>query len=502
MTMTSSNTASGPWVNNLNSGNDTMTMGATIVLVDPVASGLLDGNEVTEDTDAIAAMTNPSYVAGAAADGVTQVIVEVTGVQPGDTIQLTLQNELGQQDSEANDGGLFPLGGDPDNASSTLTITAQNTMAIAVWRAPANYDRNTQGVSSYLQDDTSVQRSLTLQAQDTSTEGSPNTVNQTTWVMRPPVVEIHGLWANADDWSNMNFQLGGQFPLWAQAGLVQTVDYSAPVPVTATSPAYSSSPSSVMGSALGFSYNAPIALSQTMSFIANYALLYNIAAVQADVIGHSMGGDIARTMVGISFFQNNNNYGNGYVHKLITIGTPHQGSPLAIALLPSTGGDYNSCVRNQLAGKNMISLQTATINGATVSGAVGDLTTGVSGTQPFPIAYIGATTSGANLSGLDCTFCVAQALRLRCPLDTLALLLNSTTWNQVFNNAGNDGIVPLTSQLNGKSSTLVHLGVIHSPGLKGLDFDPPTELDLGSGIPGDLINLLNEAINGPDFFTN
>jgi hypothetical protein len=48
----------------------------------------------------------------------------------------------------------------------------------------------------------------------------------------------------------------------------------------------------------------------------------------------------------------------------------------------------------------------------------------------------------------------------------------------------------------------INAGVIHSSGLKDLDFNPPTELDPGSGIPGDLINLLNEAINGSDFFTN
>jgi hypothetical protein len=81
-------------------------------------------------------------------------------------------------------------------------------------------------------------------------------------------------------------------------------------------------------------------------------------------------------------------------------------------------------------------------------------------------------------------------------------LLHRTKWNQVFGGLENDGIVTLASQLNGKSSTLVHSGVVHSPGLTALDFNPPTELDTGSGIPGDLINLLNEDIGGPDFFTN
>lgn len=272
-----------------------------IKLIDPVASGLIDGNAVTQNVDAIAGAPNPIYVSGAAADGVTQVIVEVTQVQPGDTVQLTLVNENGQQDSTTYDGGLIPLGGDPASASSTLTFQAQNTnppTAIAIWVAPTNYARGDQDAAT-------LQRTLTIQAQDTNpnanTSGPSLTGSQDIIAVRPPVVEIHGIWANADAWSNMNFQLGGQFPLWAQAGLVQTVDYSAPVPVTGTSPAYSPSPSYVMGSALGFSYNAPIVLTQLMTSIADYALLYNVAAVQADVIGHSMGGDIARTMAGVSF---------------------------------------------------------------------------------------------------------------------------------------------------------------------------------------------------------
>jgi hypothetical protein len=57
--------------------------------------------------------------------------------------------------------------------------------------------------------------------------------------------------------------------------------------------------------------------------------------VQADVVAHSMGGDIARTMAGLSNFTSQSNYGLGPIHKLITIGTPHLGTPLATDLIDS-----------------------------------------------------------------------------------------------------------------------------------------------------------------------
>jgi hypothetical protein len=35
--------------------------------------------------------------------------------------------------------------------------------------------------------------------------------------------------------------------------------------------------------------------------------------------------------------------------------------------------------------------------------------------------------------------------------------------------------------------------------MEGLNFNGPTELDVSSDVPGAVINLLNEPINGPDF---
>jgi len=52
------------------------------------------------------------------------------------------------------------------------------------------------------------------------------------------------------------------------------------------------------------------------------------------------------------------------------------------------------------------------------------------------------------------------------------------------------------SQLNNSSSTLIFSG------FEALNFSPPSEVYTSSGIPDEVINLLNEAVNGPDFFSS
>ena len=59
----------------------------------------------------------------------------------------------------------------------------------------------------------------------------------------------------------------------------------------------------------------------------------SVAAIQFDVVAHSMGGDIVRTMPLIKSYLRRKSFGQGIVHKLITIDTPHLGSPVATRLV-------------------------------------------------------------------------------------------------------------------------------------------------------------------------
>ncbi len=224
----------------------------------------------------------------------------------------------------------------------------------------------------------------------------------------------------------------------------------------------------------------------------------------------------ATTATGEPLFATQNNYGLGPIHKLITIGTPHYGSPLAVDLLPSSGlGDPNSCVRDLLAAAHNPSFQTVTLaTGVVANGGVGDLAAApanLPATEPFPMAYLAGTTNSASLRNVDSIGSTSFWIRLACVGfggSGLAYDLTPTLWNNVFGEA-NDGVVPLSSQLNATGSVLTSIpggvsantfqGAIHSPGFEALDFSPPTEVSTASGVPDAVVNLLNEATNGPDF---
>lgn len=58
----------------------------------------------------------------------------------------------------------------------------------------------------------------------------------------------------------------------------------------------------------------------------------NLAATQADVVGHSMGGLLARVYASESYhpqYRRAENYGRGDIRRLVTLNTPHFGSELA-----------------------------------------------------------------------------------------------------------------------------------------------------------------------------
>ena len=54
-----------------------------------------------------------------------------------------------------------------------------------------------------------------------------------------------------------------------------------------------------------------------------------IAATRVDAFGHSMGGLLLRKHVTSAFYPSDASLGAGQLHKLVTVDTPHGGSPLA-----------------------------------------------------------------------------------------------------------------------------------------------------------------------------
>jgi pimeloyl-ACP methyl ester carboxylesterase len=468
-------------------------MGSNPVLIDPVVAKLLQGPAVTTNVNAIAAATT-GFVQGAAADGTTQVVLRIPATGVGQPYTITVINDQGQHSTSVpNDGGVMALGASLNTLASSITVNAASTRqgaeAFVIYRGPVNFARDSA-------DDGLTTRSVTLNS--ASSSGSTNTP---VTVARPPVVLVHGLWGDATSFDNFT-------PLITDANFsINYAVYNNPITgITNTVPTFSSSiDSTIEANSLGFAYNAPGVLTQINNFIAAYRTSANVAAVRADVVTHSMGGDIARTSFLLKNFLANNTFGAGPINKLITVATPHLGTPVAADMLSNS----NTCVRNTLAGYGDIALQSVTFSGKTAHGAVFDLEgdgfggglstalKNLKATQPFPTAYIAGIATSANLNGLSCFFCNAEALRLLCAGNPLATDLTAKNWPGIFGQ-DNDTIVPLDSALNNLTG-LQYSGVIHTAGLETLDFNGPSVLDAASNISSEVITLLNEQPTGIDF---
>ena len=469
--------------------------GVNYNLIDPVVAGLVSGTSVTTNVNSIAAATT-GVVKGAAADGTTQVILRIPATSLGQSFTVTVLDAGSPSTSVPNDGGLFVLGGSPSSAASSLVVTAVAITggyeAFAIYLAPVNFARSSS-------DNTLTTRSVTLQV-----ASPPTTVLGTAsvTVARPPVVLVHGLWGSASSFSNFT-------PLTTDT--IFDINYAtydnAITGITSTTPTVSKT-SGIEANSLGFAYNAPSVLAQINNFIANYRTSANVASVKADIVAHSMGGDVSRTMFLLSNFLTNTTfptYGAGPINKLITIATPHLGTPVAADLLASN----NTCVRNILNSDGDYAISSITFSGQTVDGAVADLEGNGFGsslspalsnfkqTQPFKTAYIAGIATSTNLNGLSCIFCTAEVVRITCSSNPLAKDLTATKWTTIYGQ-NNDTIVPLDSALNNLTGQQFS-GVIHTAALETLDFDGPSVLDAASSISSEVINLLNEEPTGSDF---
>ena len=485
-------------------------MPTSATIVDPIpnqsctGSCLLSGAAVTTDTSLLA--TQGTVVQNVAADGTTQVVVRI----PTGTVGQELTISLTPNVSTSEDGAIASLGN--SFGLGPITVTAVSTpsgpMAFAIYRAPSDFSRG--GA-----DDQASQRTVSLHITPSGNGGSTSTTTIT--ILRAPVILIHGLWDSASTaWPN--FTTLTSDPRF----VISEVDYNAPLTgITSSTPTYTTTQlAKATQSALGFGYNAPGVLQQIRQFIDDFKTSQNAAAVQADIVAHSMGGTIVRTLRLTPSFASSDTFQKGSVHKLITIGTPHLGTPLATQLVAAN----NSCVAGMLADNGHLALSSVTLASGTVTGGVGDLEGDGKGAGlsialgslqtsfviPFPTALVVGVMASSNLTGIDCIFgihwgvCAAEGIRKSCKTNPLAINLTSTNWPTMLGGqsaSDSDAVVPKTSQLNNTSLTSVALqvsGVVHSTGMEQLNFNPPAELDSAS-IATEVIALLNESLTGVDY---
>lgn len=282
--------------------------------------------------------------AAIATDGLSQALIKIW--VPG---RGQVHIALAGGGSRDTDGYLTdPAGGSPGDAISVSALAyGTSYLAVAAYHAPATFPATQQ-------DATSLDRKISLVIDYAPESGAPRgPCDLPITLVRPPVLLVHGWLSNPTSaWRSL---LGRFFP--------DGVNMSA-CPVHKPTDATSSPPTPWFICTADyedfndekFAYGAAAVakrLDQTVESYRDWAPYRHtggIIATGADVIAHSMGGVVVRALAMCKpvdgLFADcaamlpankptarGENYFKGGVRRLITIGTPHQGTALAGRLL-------------------------------------------------------------------------------------------------------------------------------------------------------------------------
>ncbi|MEO6838970.1 MAG: hypothetical protein ABI185_11335, partial [Ginsengibacter sp.] len=153
-------------------------------------------------------------------------------------------------------------------------------------------------------------------------------------IVRPPLMFVHGLNGSAQSFANTRYNVDGTTRYFKYAGGTDELFKNSFMMLNLKNYAsYKDNADILLG--IGDIAYRP----QSFQRFIHQLNLQGFAANRVDYVCHSMGGCIARTVMSDQYssyyrptFQNGNtylNYGNGFINKLITLNTPHNGSPIA-----------------------------------------------------------------------------------------------------------------------------------------------------------------------------
>lgn len=362
----------------------------SVDLLDPISQLVTStGAIISDGTSPIFSSTALKTRQGVAADGVSELVLRYNAPSVG-MVSFTLVDENGNTlPADPNDNGsLSDLTGSLFSSSQTVsTVSNQGDKAFATYAAPRRFVR--QNVTADL---SASSRQIFLK---TTFYPGGTTLTTPILVVRPPVVLIHGIWSDYTEWDN--------FPLPSSLACVDSGHF------------YACRINYSWINADKFAVIAPNVGQRVRNVIANFREAKQVVAVQADAITHSMGGNIVRILplCGTVFkdctFQYTSpaNLGAGDIHELVTIGTPHRGTPLADRLIQYENA---SCfaVLGVPTGQGTLASHFADMLHPINQGAVDDLrddSAAISGmnstASPFPIHFVVGIASSTDESLVD-----------------------------------------------------------------------------------------------------
>ncbi len=277
---------------------------------------------------------------GVAADGTSRIYLTVTAKDKTiEKISISLSDQEGQHTTAELLGKVMPAtvtdtySDEANNAQSTSTEHLQCGLSkYYFWYvAPDDFSgSNASGVNKSVRIvDANIH--ITYADQTTATEKIQIEV------VRPAVMMVHGLGSSGSKcWGK--FSLDGKTPLTEDARF----KYVAAIDVYPDMDFFVN--------ARGLLGESPRFAESTFDYFNKKMRLEGYASNRVDYICHSMGGCILRyaTEHYAEEFYCSQNYGKGYTNKVITINTPHEGSPLGDALKLIVESVFNEYVNLEL----------------------------------------------------------------------------------------------------------------------------------------------------------
>lgn len=462
-----------------------MASSTALDAIDPITTA--NGNLLLPAPNTAQIIASNNVRSGVAADGVAKLVIRFTTSVPG-TVSFSVADQTGSS------GGLSGLQGGPTGATvSTGTVQIEPTryMALAVYTAPASFVRST----SQEADIALSLRQVSLSAHFKPATGPTTDTSMSITIVRPPVVLVHGLWSDYTAWDN--------FALPSDRTCADSGRFYA---CRANYPFYNSDRFAVGAAAVG---------SQIRNFIRIFRAAKSVAAIQADIIAHSMGGNLVRTLplcgvapfTNCSFtYRNDLNFNTGDVHRLVTIATPHVGSPLANILASNR---KTGCCSAGFLGCHFTDFQTQWEKQShkLLGGAIDDLNTNSAAIQAlssqyqrFPVHFVvgvGSTNDENLVNGSGGLVPLIRACNTT---------IIGTSIRTALNSEDSDLVVPVSSQHNNLAAnhtyitvssprfgTVIHSSAIVQTGQSGFS---PEELN-STGLPTFAAQIIRVLDIGP-----
>lgn len=374
----------------------------------------------------------------ASADGATRLLLRAIAPTSGSV-------EFAVVGPTAENGGVDVVGGAQRLQSVTVPVvsTQQGLRAFASFRVPDEFNRGT--------DDAALSRDIVVQAIITPASGAQISSSFSIRLVRPPLVLVHGLWSNSNTWTS---------PLSTvlRIPVIERADYRG-------------------ANAAHFSENIS-AVQRSISKALARARLSGIASTQVVVAAHSMGGILTRLWANDPSFARSENFGLGEIRKVISLDTPHFGSPLADFLIELRSRPVSGAILSGLLDR---------MDHSIVDGAIDDLRSG----GPAILGQGACSIPAHSLVGTGGSDSLATIPGSIGVFYTLVNFFENVSGSELFQALQHDAIVPRNSQEGGidiDATTVI-------PGLEGIH-----TVNTGSLLYSDrILELIDTPTSGSEF---